>query len=297
MTKAITNLELGDLSKHASGKVREIFDLGDTLLFIATDRLSAFDVVLPQGIPHKGTVLTQISLFWFEQMKNIVANHLVTANIDEFPPELQKYADQLNGRSMIVKKAKVFPVECIVRGYIVGSGWKDYQKTGGVCGIPLPEGLQLCDKLEEPIFTPSTKADEGHDENISFERMAEIIGDDWATKLKQTSLEVYKRARDIAAEKGIIIADTKFEFGLVNGELTLIDEVLTPDSSRFWPNDSYAPGKNQPSFDKQYVRDYLETLDWNKQPPAPELPEKIIAGTSKRYLEAFEALTGKALKL
>jgi phosphoribosylaminoimidazole-succinocarboxamide synthase len=296
MSQAITDLNLGELTKHASGKVREIFDMGDKLLFVATDRLSAFDVVLPQGIPGKGKVLNQISIFWFDQIADLVDNHLITASFDEFPAELQHYRSQLEGRSMIVKKAEVFPVECIVRGYIVGSGWKDYQRTGTVSGLPLPEGLQLCDKLEEPIFTPSTKAVDGHDENISYEQMVEIIGGDWAKKLKDVSLAVYSRARDIAAEKGIIIADTKFEFGLVDGKLTLVDEVLTPDSSRFWPMDTYEPGKNQPSYDKQYVRDYLETLDWDKNPPAPELPVEIINGTSQRYKEAFEALTGSSLK-
>lgn len=295
MSEIVTNLELGSLTHHASGKVREIFDLGDTLLFVATDRISAFDVVLPQGIPGKGKVLNQISLFWFDKIADLVKNHLITATIEEYPEELKNYRDQLSGRSMLVKKAKVFPVECIVRGYIVGSGWKDYLKTGSVSGVKLPEGLSLCDKLEEPIFTPSTKADEGHDENISYDQMIDIIGEDWARQLRDTSLAVYSRARDIAAGKGIIIADTKFEFGLVNGELTLIDEVLTPDSSRFWPRTSYSPGRNQPSYDKQYVRDYLETLNWDKKPPAPELPVNIIGGTADRYREAFRTLTGKEL--
>lgn len=295
MAQAVTKLELGDLSKHASGKVREIFDLGEYFLFVATDRISAFDVVLPQGIPDKGKVLTQLSLFWFERMADLVKDHVYTADFSEFPDELQSYAEQLAGRSMLVKKAKVFPVECVVRGYIVGSGWKDYQATGAVCGIELPTGLQLCDKLEKPIFTPATKEETGHDINISFEQMIEIVGEDWARKLKDTSIEIYRRARDYAATKGIIIADTKFEFGMVDGEFTLVDEVLTPDSSRFWPADQYAPGKNQPSYDKQFVRDWLETLDWDKSPPAPDLPDDVIAGSSAKYLEAYEKLTGKSL--
>lgn len=295
MSTAITNLDLGELSHSASGKVREIFDLGDTFLFVATDRLSAFDVVMPQGIPDKGKVLTQLSLFWFEQFKDIVADHVLSADFDEFPPQLQPYRDQLEGRSMIVRKADVFPVECVVRGYIVGSGWKDYQATGAVCGIELPKGLQLCDKLEEPIFTPATKETDGHDINISYEHMANIVGSDWAAKLRDTTIEIYRRARDLAAEKGIIIADTKFEFGLVDGELTLVDEVLTPDSSRFWPADDYQPGRNQPSYDKQFVRDWLETTDWDKTPPAPDLPEEIITKTREKYREAYKKLTGKEL--
>lgn len=295
MSKAITDLNLGEITKHASGKVREIFDLGDKLLFVATDRLSAFDVILPQGIPQKGKILTQISKHWFNTFSDVVENHLITADFDEFPEEFKPYRDQLEGRSMIVKKAKVFPVECIVRGYIVGSGWKDYQKTGSVCGIRLPENLQLCDKLEEPLFTPSTKADEGHDENISFEEMIKIVGEDWANKLKDVSLELYSRGRDYAAERGIIIADTKFEFGEIDGKLILIDEALTPDSSRFWPADKYAPGKNQPSFDKQYVRDYLETLDWDKTYPGPDLPGEVVDTTSALYCDAYKCLTGEDL--
>jgi phosphoribosylaminoimidazole-succinocarboxamide synthase len=295
MNTAVTALNLGELTKHSSGKVREIFDLGDQLLFVATDRISAFDVILPQGVPDKGKVLTQMSLFWFDFMADLVDNHLLTAELEAFPAELIPYSDQLEGRAMMVKKAEVFPVECVVRGYIVGSGWKDYQETGAVCGIELPEHLRLCDKLEEPIFTPATKESSGHDINISFQQMREIVGEGWATVMRDTSIAIYDRARQYAADRGIIIADTKFEFGLVDGKFTLVDEVLTPDSSRFWPAGSYQPGRNQPSYDKQFVRDWLEETGWNKKPPAPNLPDDVIARTREKYLEAYSSLTSKEL--
>lgn len=281
-----------DLTPSAQGKVRDIFDLGDQLLIVATDRLSAFDVVLPDPIPYKGEVLTKISLFWFSHLAEIVPNHLLSANEAYLPESIAPHADALRGRFMLVKKAEVFPVECIVRGYLAGSGWKEYQASGTVCGQKLPEGLVESSKLERPIFTPSTKAAIGdHDENISFERMVEIIGVEHAERLRDVSLALYSAARDHAATRGIIIADTKFEFGLVDGEVTLIDEVLTPDSSRFWPADEYEPGHGQPSFDKQFVRDWLEDHGWDKKPPAPELPEDIIAVTAEKYIEAYEMLT------
>jgi phosphoribosylaminoimidazole-succinocarboxamide synthase len=295
MNTAVTDLNLGELTKHSSGKVREIFDLGDQLLFVATDRISAFDVILPQGVPDKGKVLTQMSLFWFDLMADLVNNHLLTADTRAFPAELLPYSDELEGRSMMVKKAEVFPVECVVRGYIVGSGWKDYQSTGAVCGIELPNNLKLCDQLEEPIFTPATKESSGHDINISFERMKEIVGEHWATVMRDTSIAIYDRAWNYAADRGIIIADTKFEFGLVDGQFTLVDEVLTPDSSRFWPADRYQPDRNQPSYDKQFVRDWLEETGWDKKPPAPDLPVEVISKTREKYLEAYRSLTGKEL--
>ncbi|HJO92019.1 MAG TPA: phosphoribosylaminoimidazolesuccinocarboxamide synthase [Victivallales bacterium] len=277
------------------GKVRDIYDLGDSLLFVATDRISAFDFVMPNGIPNKGKILTQISLFWFELL-NWQENHLLTADFSKFPKELQPYKSDLDGRSIIVKKAEPLPIECIVRGYLIGSGWKDYQKTGKVCGINLRENYQQAAKLDESIFTPSTKAEQGlHDENISFERTVEIIGQDLADKIKNLSLKIYNTAADYAKEKGIILADTKFEFGLLNNELILIDEVLTPDSSRFWPASDYKLGCSPPSLDKQFVRDYLESCGWKKTPPAPELPKDIVENTSKKYLEAYKTLTGKSL--
>lgn len=281
-----------ELKLKARGKVRDIYDLGTSLLFVATDRLSAFDVVMDQPIPGKGQVLTQISAFWFEKLKNVVPNHLVTMNIDEYPEECKIYADQLEGRSMIVKKAEPLAIECIVRGYLAGSGYKDYMATGMVCGYKLPENLVNSSRLEEPLFTPSTKAEVGlHDENITMEQAREIVGADLAEEAKRISLELYKKARDIAEPKGIILADTKFEFGLFEGKLILIDEVLTPDSSRFWPMDQYEPGRSQPSFDKQFVRDYLETLDWGKTPPPPELPQDLIDRTAEKYQEALRLLT------
>ena len=276
------------------GKVRDVYEVGDKLLLIATDRLSAFDVVLPTGIPGKGVLLTQMSLFWFELLKDVVPHHVLTADVSEYPSELRSFSDQLEGRSMLVQKTDVLPIECVVRGYIVGSGWKDYQKTGAVCGIALPAGLRESDRLEPPIFTPATKAETGHDENISYETMVATIGEERAAEARRVSLEIYERARAYAEARGIIVADTKFEFGIRDGRLIWIDEALTPDSSRFWPKDAYAPGRSQPSFDKQFVRDYLETLDWDKQPPGPELPPEVVARTVKKYVEAFDSLRGNA---
>ena len=276
------------------GKVRDVYDLGDELLVVATDRLSAFDVVLPTGIPGKGVVLTQLSLFWFELLKDVVPNHVRTADVAAYPAELRPFADQLEGRSMLVLKTDVLPVECVVRGYITGSGFKDYTRTGSVCGIELPKGLKDSDRLEPAIFTPATKAETGHDENISFETMAETVGRERADEARRVSLEIYERARRYAEARGIILADTKFEFGVRDGRLVWIDEALTPDSSRFWPRDAYAPGRAQPSFDKQFVRDYLETLGWNKQPPGPELPPEVVARTVEKYAEAHDRLRGEA---
>lgn len=287
-------IELPGIKKLRSGKVREVFDLGETLLFVATDRISAFDVILPDPIPHKGAVLNQISAFWFKRFDTI-DNHLLTENFEEFPKELQPFRDQLAGRSMIVKKTKPLAVECVVRGYLAGSGWKEYQESQNVCGIELPSGLKQASELPKPIFTPATKAEEGHDENIDMKRCAQILGHEIANRVKTLSLEIYSRGRDYAEQKGIIVADTKFEFGTIDGELLLIDECLTPDSSRFWPKDEYAVGQSPPSFDKQFVRDYLETLDWDKTPPAPHLPKDVIAKTSAKYLEAFRRLTDSEL--
>ncbi|HIE09904.1 MAG TPA: phosphoribosylaminoimidazolesuccinocarboxamide synthase [Armatimonadetes bacterium] len=279
------------------GKVRDIYDLGDELLIVSTDRISAFDVVLPTPIPGKGKILNLLSAFWFERTKGIVPNHLITVKVEEFPEELREHAELLRDRAMLVRKAKRLPIECIVRGYLTGSGWRDYQRTGQVCGIKLPPGLRHADKLPEPIFTPSTKAETGHDENITFERMCDIVGRDLAERMRELSLRIYEEASRYAESRGIIIADTKFEFGLVDGELILIDELLTPDSSRFWPADSYQPGKPQPSFDKQFLRDYLESLDWDKTPPGPELPPDVVEATRRRYIEAYERLTGKKAPL
>ena len=276
------------------GKVRDVYEVGDKLLLIATDRLSAFDVVLPTGIPGKGVLLTQMSLFWFELLKHVVPHHVVSADVSEYPDELKPFRNQLEGRSMLVQKTDVLPIECVVRGYIVGSGWKDYKKTGAICGIALPAGLRESDRLEPPIFTPATKAETGHDENISYETMVETVGPDRAAEARRVSLEIYERARAHAEARGLIVADTKFEFGIRDGRLIWIDEALTPDSSRFWPRDDYAPGRSQPSFDKQFVRDYLETLDWDKQPPGPELPPEVVARTVEKYVEAFERLRGEA---
>jgi len=299
-TKPLLQLDLPGVQKIKSGKVREIFDLGNAFLLVASDRISAFDVIMPNGIPRKGEVLTQISHFWFERFASLVPNHLLAGANDPLgvPALANLPAEQLadiQRRSMLVKKAKPLAIECIVRGYLSGSGWKEYKKSQTVCGIQLPAGLTESAELPEPIFTPSTKAEEGHDENISFERAKEIVGADIATQARDLSLAIYKAGRDYARERGIIIADTKFEFGLFDGKLILIDEVLTPDSSRFWPADQYAPGKGQPSFDKQFVRDYLETLTWDKTPPGPVLPDEVVAKTSAKYLEAYERLTGKAL--
>jgi phosphoribosylaminoimidazole-succinocarboxamide synthase len=285
-----TNLETLNLIKR--GKVRDIYDLGDDLLMVASDRISAFDVVMPNPIPDKGKILTQISLFWFEIMKPVLPNHVITANVDDYPEICRPYAEVLRDRSMLVKKAKPLPIECIVRGYISGSGWKDYQTSGSVCGIKLPEGLKESDKLPEPVFTPSTKADSGlHDINIDFEKTVEKIGKPLAEKVKTISLEIYNKGADLAYKKGIIIADTKFEFGLLDDDLILIDEVLTPDSSRFWPQPSYQPGGAQKSFDKQYLRDYLISINWNKKPPAPPLPQNVITNTRDKYQEAYHQLT------
>lgn len=291
----VLQLDLPGIKKVKSGKVREIFDLGESLLLVASDRISAFDVVMPNGIPRKGEVLTQISHFWFERFASLVPNHLLAGANDPLPTHLQPYADKLARRSMIVKKAKPLAIECIVRGYLSGSGLKEYKKSQTVCGIQLPAGLSDSSELPEPIFTPSTKAETGHDENISFERAQEIVGAELAEQARDLSLKIYKAGRDYARERGIIIADTKFEFGLFDGKLILIDEVLTPDSSRFWPADQYSPGKSQPSFDKQFVRDYLETLTWDKTPPGPELPEDVVSKTSAKYVEAYERLTGRKL--
>lgn len=285
-----------ELELHASGKVRDVYCLGsDQLLFVATDRISAFDYVLATGIPHKGRVLTQISLFWFEFLREVVPNHLVTADVELYPASLRPHADQLRGRSMLVMKAEMVPVECVVRGYISGSAWKEYKATGKVCGIELPKGLKESDKLPEPIFTPATKATTGHDENIPFEEMVRIVGRERSEKLRDVTLKIYTKAADYARTKGIIIADTKFEFGITSKGITLADEVLTPDSSRFWPADKYQPGRAQDSYDKQYVRDYLEEIRWNKQPPAPALPPEVARKTSEKYVEAYHQLTGHEL--
>ena len=289
------SIDLPGINKLRSGKVREVFDLGDMLLFVVTDRISAFDVILPDPIPHKGAVLNQLSAFWFNRF-NKIDNHFITADFDQFPKELQPFREQLAGRSMMVRKTKPLAVECVVRGYLAGSGWKEYQKSQSVCGIKLPAGLQLASQLPEPIFTPSTKAEEGHDENIDMKECARILGGERANHVEELSLAIYSRGRDHAEQRGIIVADTKFEFGTVDGKLFLIDECLTPDSSRFWPADQYVVGKSPPSFDKQFVRDYLETLDWDKTPPGPKLPGDVIARTAAKYVEAFERLTGEKLK-
>ena len=295
MNEPILQLDLPGVKKVRSGKVREVFDLGDSFLLVASDRISAFDVIMPNGIPRKGEVLTQISHFWFRQFSSMVANHLLAGAEDPLPKLLQPFGAQLARRSLIVKKARPLALECIVRGYLSGSGWKEYKKSQTVCGLSLPGGLTESAELPEPIFTPSTKAEAGHDENISFAEACKITGPELATQARDLSLKIYRAGRDYARQHGIIIADTKFEFGLFEGKLILIDEVLTPDSSRFWPADQYAPGHGQPSFDKQFVRDYLETLTWDKTPPGPQLPEEVVARTSAKYLEAYERLTGKPL--
>lgn len=285
-----------DLKLFKRGKVRDLYDLGDYYLIISTDRLSAFDVVMNEGIPYKGAVLTQISKFWFDYSKDIIDNHVVSLDVDEYPEECRKYKETLKYRSMLVKKAELVPLECIVRGYISGSGWKDYQNTGTICGIELPEGLEESEKLPEPIFTPSTKAEIGdHDENISEDKAREIVGEETYEFVKKATLDIYKKAAEFALTKGIILADTKMEFGVYDGKIILIDELLTPDSSRFWPVDQYEKGRSQVSYDKQYVRDYLASVDFNKKPPAPELPEDVIENTSKKYLEALFQLTGEKL--
>ena len=294
-SRILLQTDFPELTLHARGKVRDLYSLNGELLFVATDRISAFDYVLATGIPEKGRVLTQLSLFWFDFLKDVVKNHLVTASVDQYPAPLKKYADDLRGRSMLVTKAQMIDIECVARGYLSGSGWKEYQQTGAVCGIKLPAGLKESDKLPEPIFTPATKALTGHDENISIEEMAKRTGKELAEKLRDLTLKIYKTAADYAAGRGIIIADTKFEFGQTSQGLILADEVLTPDSSRFWPADKYQPGKAQESFDKQFVRDYLEAIKWNKQPPAPSLPEDVARKTSEKYIEAYKILAGREL--
>jgi phosphoribosylaminoimidazole-succinocarboxamide synthase len=292
----LLHTDFPDLELYASGKVRDVYRLGqEHLLFVATDRISAFDCVLASGIPHKGRVLTQISLFWFEFLGGLVPNHLVTADVGRYPAAVGKYADQLQGRSMMVVRGDMVPIECVVRGYLSGSAWKEYKASGRVCGIELPAGLKESDPLPEPIFTPATKAVTGHDENISFEQMARLVGSRVSGQLRDLSLEIYSKAAAYARQKGIIIADTKFEFGNTPAGITLADEVLTPDSSRFWPADKYQPGRAQDSFDKQYVRDYLEEIRWNKQPPAPALPPEVARKTSEKYVEAYRWLTGHEL--
>ncbi|HYK91443.1 MAG TPA: phosphoribosylaminoimidazolesuccinocarboxamide synthase [Acidobacteriota bacterium] len=287
--------DLTGLKLSRRGKVRDVYEYGDNILLIATDRISAFDVVLPTPIPHKGAVLTQMSRFWFGLMSDIVPNHMISADVDSFPDDLEKHRDALRLRSMLVHKASMFSVECVARGYLAGSGWKEYSESGSVCGIQLPPGLRECDKLPEPIFTPATKAESGHDLNISYGDAAKIVGNEYAAKLRDLTLEIYRRASEYALPRGIIIADAKFEFGLHAGRVILCDEVLTPDSSRFWPRASYRPGRPQQSFDKQYVRDYLEKIHFNKQPPGPELPDSVVKGTSEKYLEAYRLLTGTPL--
>ena len=296
VTQALPKTNFSDLKLFKRGKVRDVYDLDDKLLIVSTDRISCFDVVLPDCIPDKGTVLTQISLFWFEFTKNIVSNHLITADVDKFPKELLQYKDILKGRSMLVKKTKALPVECVVRGYLSGSGWKEYKQTSSICGIKLPSGLKESDKLPQAIFTPSTKADTGHDENVAEDYVEKTIGIELTKKIKDISFGLYKKASEYAEAKGIIIADTKFEFGVLSDEIIVIDEVLTPDSSRFWPMDVYKPGGSQPSLDKQFVRDYLLTLDWDKTPPGPELPSEIIQKTSDKYLDIFRRITDKNLQ-
>jgi len=292
----VLSTDFEDIKLLSRGKVRDIYDLGNMLLIVATDRISAFDVVLSEGIPFKGKVLSQMSAYWFEMMGDLIPHHLVSIDTGDFPPVCRQYETSLKGRSMLVKKAAPLPVECVVRGYLAGSGWKDYQQRGSICGISIKEGLRESSPLEKPIFTPATKAERGeHDENITFEKAKEMVEEGMAERAKEVSLSLYKKGSEMARAKGIIVSDTKFEFGLLNGELILIDEVLTPDSSRFWPLDEYKPGKAQKSFDKQFVRDYLLTLNWDKNPPAPHLPEEIIKKTSERYLEAFRRLTGREL--
>lgn len=293
MTKAVLETNFSDLKLIQRGKVRDIYDLGDTYLMVASDRISAFDVIMPQGVPDKGKVLNQISLFWFDVMSSLVPNHVISGDVEDFPEICKPYLDTLNGRAMLVKKTKPLLIECVVRGYISGSGWKSYQKTQSVCGINLASGLLESDKLPAPIFTPSTKEEEGHDINIDFEAACNLVGVEHAEKVRDLSLEIYEKGSQFAKEKGIIIADTKFEFGLLDDQIILIDEVLTPDSSRFWPLEDYTPGGSQKSFDKQYLRDYLESIAWDKNPPAPNLPDEVVSNTRDKYLDAFRLITGK----
>ena len=292
-TQAVNQTNIPERQPSARGKVRDIYDLGDRLLIVATDRISAFDWVNPVGIPDKGKILTAISLWWFEKTADIVKNHLISADLADFPEDFQKHPEQFEGRSMLVHKCEMFPVEFVIRGYLAGSGLKEYKQTGKVCGIDLPAGLVESSRLDEPIYTPATKATDGHDINISSEEAAKVIGEKWNSKAADAARRVYQRGREIAEERGIILCDTKFEFGLLNGELVLADEVLTPDSSRFWPADQYAPGRSQPSYDKQFVRDYLETTSWDKNSPQPPLPDDVVAKTREKYVEAYERLTGK----
>jgi len=294
-SRVILQTEFADVERYARGKVRDVYSVDGRLLIVATDRISAFDYILPTGIPDKGKVLTQLSIFWFDFLKDLTPTHFLTADVAAYPELLIRYRERLEGRSMLVKRAQMVEIECVARGYISGSGWKEYRQRGTVCGIKLPAGLRESDKLPEPIFTPATKAQTGHDENIPFARMAELVGEELAARLRDLTLAIYTRAARYAETKGILIADTKFEFGLVDGELVLGDEVLTPDSSRFWPAGTYQPGGPQFSFDKQYVRDYLESIHWNKQPPAPRLPEEVAARTGEKYRQAYQALTGREL--
>jgi phosphoribosylaminoimidazole-succinocarboxamide synthase len=291
----ILHTDLPGIEKHAQGKVRDVYRVDGHLLIVATDRISAFDYILPTGIPDKGRVLTQLSIFWFDFLRDVTPTHFLTANVDEYPATLRPFRSQLEGRSMLVKRAQMVEIECVARGYLAGSGWKEYQAHGTVCGIPLPAGLSESDRLPAPIFTPSTKAQSGHDENISFATMCSMVGAELGARLRDLTLQIYSRAAAYAETKGVIIADTKFEFGFVNGELVLGDEVLTPDSSRFWPAESYRPGGAQLSYDKQYVRDYLESIHWDKKPPAPPLPDEVAAKTSEKYRQAYQVLTGKEL--
>jgi phosphoribosylaminoimidazole-succinocarboxamide synthase len=295
-TAPLLQTDLVGLTLHRRGKVRDVYEIGGDLLIVATDRISAFDYVLGSGIPDKGKVLTQLSGFWFERVDDLVPHHLISMEADQFPAAARAHADQLRGRTMLVRRTEPIPIECVARGYLSGSGWKEYQQTGCVCGVELPRGLRESDRLPEPIFTPATKADTGHDINISEGEAGRLIGEDLIAKLKALTLEIYSRGVEHAESKGIIIADTKFEFGLVNDQVVLIDEVLTPDSSRFWPRDQYEPGHGQPSFDKQFVRDYLEEIKWNKQPPVPSLPDEVIQRTRDKYVEAFRVLTGNELR-
>ena len=291
----ILRTELPGIERHAQGKVRDVYSVDGQLLIVATDRISAFDYILPTGIPDKGRVLTQLSIFWFDFLRDVTATHFVTADVDQYPAALRPFRSQLEGRSMLVKRAQMVEIECVARGYLAGSGWKEYKSHGTVCGIPLPAGLRESDRLPAPLFTPSTKAQTGHDENISFEKMCSLVGADLGARLRDLTLAIYSRAASYAETKGVIIADTKFEFGFVDGALVLGDEVLTPDSSRFWPAESYRPGGAQFSYDKQYVRDYLESIHWDKQPPAPSLPDEVAAKTSEKYRLAYRVLTGKDL--
>ena len=296
MSQTLTKSNIPELPLLSRGKVRDLYAVGDDrLLMVASDRISAFDVVLPTPIPRKGEVLTKLSIFWFDFFKDTVGTHFITAEVDEYPAELHKHRDQLEGRSMLVHRLEMFPVECVARGYIVGSGWKDYKRTGSVCGIPLPEGMRECGKLPGAIFTPATKAVTGHDENIGFDDARRIVGDEAATKLRDLTLEIYERASQHGLACGLILADTKFEFGKLDGEIVLADEVLTPDSSRYWPLDLYQPGRGQESFDKQYVRDYLEAVKFDKRPPGPELPAEVVRNTTEKYLEAYVTITGEEL--